>query len=833
MKEERRDTDSKSGKSIPAGSDDEGTSLTLNIITDKTYDSLPMASVPGDVSFSGRLSTFEAESFAEKLNSTVHDVQHRSEEIPQTDRELSVTSKRSERKLVDNGDAPISTPIHSDQIKRSENLNTSQSNMPTTKRSNITTEVIPSKRDVTTFASTTPAGIDNGATFSEIVSLFEARSSSLEPPPTKRLTGQPFPIVLAEESVSKTVQGSESSHSDKGSCRSPVPISDEARNETCSVVSNESLSIDDQSTLPPPPTPYQENWDDESWDPPTPIQILEDSSLFMMEPISPVIKMETSLQYSESTVEGISLQYSESTVDGTLGHLLFTSQEESLLEKRACHLGPIDLDESVTDSCSDTSSLYGSMSWTKNAKTPVKNKICHHESESQVDNLPSILSPLNNNDDDDHTPFEDEEDIAEEADEQSLRYNWSQFDEAVLSQTFQETMESISVSKRLNLNKSNEPGALLLTEEELNRHEEFSKFKQAFPSSSIQGYDIWKRKQEKKQRYFAKIHEKAMKQKQEREMQERHQPSKPVISHSFRNVNGLGHNVVDATSANTAISMMDISVDSTIQTAAPHQTIPKIRKERPRQETRRGWNLISGVLHKKNGTSEAKIENTRGKGSTSQKTKSKKKKEPAVVTLETFMRISSDEPEDVADMSLAPLNKLPPMTLPSSIPTGTTYAATSRHNLDPIEGGPRKLALEHLERERQKNVQAENDKTKLEIREQRRISMLKERELERQRQMNVDSIFSKNSMGTQCGILESTLSFGSTNTAKSSIKSPTSVIHLSPCIICDARERTHVSMPCMHFYFCESCASNMTKSQIPVACPICSTDNVSFKRVYT
>ena len=773
----------------------------------------------------------------------------------------SVTSKRSERKLVDSGDAPISTPIHSDQYQKSESTNISQSNIPTAKRSNITTEAIPAKNDAVASASRTPAGIDNDATFSDIVSLFEARSSSLEPPPTKRLTGQPFPILLAEDSVSKPGQETESSTSEESSYRCSAPISNETRNETCSVVSNESLSIDDESTLPPPPTPYQENWDDDSWDPPTPIQILEDNStttLFTMdseiflerledrraqvkktEPISPVIKMETSLQYSpsleysESTVHGTSLQYSESTVDGTPGKLLFTSQEESLLEKKTCHLGPIDLDESVTDSCSDTSSLYGSTSWAKNTKTPVKNKISHHESDSQIDNLPSISSPLNNDDDDDdHTPFEDEEDIADKVDEQSLRYNWSQFDEAVLSQTFQDTMESISVSRRLDLNKSNEPGSLLLTQDELNRHEEETKFKQAYPSSSIQGYDMWKRRQEEKQRYFAKIHEKAMKRKHEREMQECGQPSQP---RSSRNVNERRHNVVDATSATTAISMMDVSIDSTIQTAAPHQTIPKNRKERPPQDNRRGWNLLSGVLHKKDGISGADSENTKGKGSTSRKKNTKKKREPAVVTLETFMRISSDEPEDVADMSLAPLNKLPPMTLPSSTPTGTTYAATSSHNLDPIEGGPRKLALEHLERERLKNIEAENEKTKLEIREQKRISMLKEQELERQRQMNVDSIFSKKSSDIQPGILESTFSFGgsSTNTAKSSIKSPTSVIHLSPCIICDARERTHVSMPCMHFYFCESCASDMTKSASPVVCPICSTDNVSFKRVYT
>jgi rubrerythrin len=522
--------------------------------------------------------------------------------------------------------------------------------------------------------------------------------------------------------------------------------------------------------------------------------------------------------------------------------LLFVLQEDSLLDKKPCHHGPIDLDESVTDSCSDMSSLYGSASWAKRTKTQLKNDITKTEADlpestAQIDNLPNVASPLNY-DDDDHTPFEDVEDIFEKRDEPSLRYNWSYFDEAVLSQTFQETMDSISVSRILELNRNRESGSLLLTEDELNRHEKSTKFHLSFPSSTIQGYDIWKRKQEEKQRYFAKIHEKAMERKYERELLDRRQPSQTTISRSVRRV--------DSTSDK---SIVDTSINSTIQTIAPHQALPRRSTERRPPDNRRGWNVFSGVLHKKHGNAAGSSENTRGKGSTSPKKKNKKKREPAVVSLETFMRISNDEPEDVADVSLAPLNKLGPITLPSSVPTGTTYDATSSHNLHPMEGGPRKLALEHLERERQKNIQAENEKDKLEKREQRRISMLKERELERQRQMNSlaqvakaashlsneapSTVISNKSNGISSGILESTLSFESTNTVKSSLQSPTSVINLSPCILCNARERSHVAVPCMHFYFCESCAGDMTSNPSPVVCPICQTKNISFARVFT
>ena len=203
------------------------------------------------------------------------------------------------------------------------------------------------------------------------------------------------------------------------------------------------------------------------------------------------------------------------------------------------------------------------------------------------------------------------------------------------------------------------------------------------------------------------------------------------------------------------------------------------------------------------------------------------------------MNISNDEPDDT---SLVPMNQLGVAAFtPNSVtlPTGETKAATRSHYLDDSE--PRLMALHHLEMERAKNRRAEKEKTKLELREQRRIAMLKERELERQRLLNSSrendnppSIFvSKTGKSNTNGndqILQRNVSFGTTNTTLSSMRSPSCV--LSPCVVCNGAERTHIAQPCMHFYFCEECANSLQKSSDAV-CPVCSAKTTSFSRVYT
>jgi hypothetical protein len=241
----------------------------------------------------------------------------------------------------------------------------------------------------------------------------------------------------------------------------------------------------------------------------------------------------------------------------------------------------------------------------------------------------------------------------------------------------------------------------------------------------------------------------------------------------------------------------------------------------PRRESRRGWGFFRGGALRK------------GAGRPVSTTVCSPPREQR----DHFMKVSEDEPDDI---SLIPMVKLDlgVVTL-TSIPPGNSLTATKSDNSYDV--GPRFLAHQHLEMERAKNREAEKEKVTLEIREQQRIAMLKERELERQRVLNAPrvsnsgkSIFSSNKCNTQGfytdHLLERNLSFGTTNTAQSSIKSPSCV--LSPCILCNAAERSHVAQPCMHFYFCQDCANELSSSNPPV-CPVCTTQNISFSRVYT
>lgn len=358
-----------------------------------------------------------------------------------------------------------------------------------------------------------------------------------------------------------------------------------------------------------------------------------------------------------------------------------------------------------------------------------------------------------------------------------------------------------------------------------------TQFKGSLPSSSLTGYDNWKRKEFAKQRYFAKVHENAMKRKEKRDklLERRHEahPAPPSTSSRQRSA-----------PSTATFSLMERSTSSTIQTASPLDPLPRQKsKKHGASEPKRRRGLLRASPRRNTGSTASMS----ARSSAKSKTSNAKKREPVVVPLDYFMSASQGEPDDI---SLTPMNKLNigVSTLTSSVPQGDTTFATQSHNLDDAGVGPRLLALQHLEKERAKTRNFEKDKTRLEIREQKRIAFLKERELERQRRLNalkpgasVQDIFSsKRKCDTDVSgadqLLERNLSFGTTHTAQSSVKSPSCV--LSPCILCNAAERSHVAQPCMHFYFCEDCANKLSSSASPV-CPICTTPNVAFSRVYT
>jgi hypothetical protein len=53
---------------------------------------------------------------------------------------------------------------------------------------------------------------------------------------------------------------------------------------------------------------------------------------------------------------------------------------------------------------------------------------------------------------------------------------------------------------------------------------------------------------------------------------------------------------------------------------------------------------------------------------------------------------------------------------------------------------------------------------------------------------------------------------------------------LAPCTLCETGERTHISMPCMHYMFCQSCVEDLHQRDVTI-CPVCETEQVAFTLV--
>lgn len=79
--------------------------------------------------------------------------------------------------------------------------------------------------------------------------------------------------------------------------------------------------------------------------------------------------------------------------------------------------------------------------------------------------------------------------------------------------------------------------------------------------------------------------------------------------------------------------------------------------------------------------------------------------------------------------------------------------------------------------------------------------------------------------------LHKDFSFPSPRTNLSLTRSPTTVTTLPPCRLCKTAERTHISLPCMHYSFCSDCAETLQGLDMPT-CPICQTQKITLSRVY-
>lgn len=425
---------------------------------------------------------------------------------------------------------------------------------------------------------------------------------------------------------------------------------------------------------------------------------------------------------------------------------------------------------------------------------------------------------------------DDEDESKEEGEGEGVLFSrkLSLEDAAILSQSYHQTMKSISrTCFPDDLSLDDATGSLLLTKDELQKHLQKVQNIQPPPSSDITGYDKWKAHKEHQHRYFQRLQRKA---EEEQKRRQRKEASiwKPKIIET-----------------DVSESIMERSVDSTIPSKADGSFVLR------HKTNRRRWNNLFSKRHQ---------------SPTKQKPSAKhpsKRQETEVISLNQFMQVSNkdkkvrsplsaEDPSGCEDFSLAPLSKMKDLKLVSSVLEDNKRKTRKGQKLDASHGATSQLAMEYLEKEREKQRQAEYDKDEEERVEQERIRRLKQQELQRQRALNKSSPpktpsmprsissgpipfkpvqnIAKDSPAPSLALsceqsvsLTSKLSSGSTGR---------STITLSPCIICDAAERTHVAMPCMHFYFCGGCVTEMNKLDKTV-CPICSAEDVVFSQVFT
>lgn len=391
-------------------------------------------------------------------------------------------------------------------------------------------------------------------------------------------------------------------------------------------------------------------------------------------------------------------------------------------------------------------------------------------------------------------------------------------DAAELRRSYNETMQSISFhsidedneyegypSENDDYPSEDNSGALLLTQEELEKHLGKVQNKEPMPSSYIGGYDQWKQEQENKRRYFERLQRKVNEKKLHQQPHKQHhqlapsprRPAQALGAHS-------GQSAEDSLAGFTRYSYghMDKSVASTIATArtnesAVHQENKSGNAEK--SKTKRRWKILPKLTKKK--APSKKTEKVQSRHASPPREAAPKQVE---------------EPSEVANMSLAPLNTVLGMNVGSL-------------------GEPKELVSQYLEEERKKQLKAEKDKTQEEWKEQERIRRKKEKFLQQQRELN-----NIGPSAPRCASQDRITPFASKNVKggsttplccasfQSEQSGAWSTTVLSPCILCDDAERTHIAMPCMHFFFCGECAAKMNNN-----CPVCGADNVDFARVYT
>ena len=453
----------------------------------------------------------------------------------------------------------------------------------------------------------------------------------------------------------------------------------------------------------------------------------------------------------------------------------------------------------------------------------------------------------------------------------------------LLNQTYKQTMDTLSVARRSNesgivrdddgdnpTTALNTSGTLLLTETELQKHLKKAGRAEPLPSSEIEGFDAWKRQRERQQRHFAKLQAKHAKDRRQPAQGQRsnatveqRQHTNQLILRQPGNSFDHGDKCMDSTR-----SAMDRSMDSSIPTLDDG-------KWKPRKNfwlRGLGWFQTGKKDAKKKKKAAKSFSYDKGSATShSDKIKTPKKdnskRETAILPLSQFMRISADEAEGLADFSLAPMHKYGIMTLgTTTLPDESdTVAGTKSHALDSVGAGPRHLVAHFLEEERAKQYKAQIGKSMDDDVQRELIARRRQEAIEQQRRVNVqkekppkpelnpaspDNVSRSSDMNRKKQGPDSkqnaekrsiisrsaksrednqSISVSSKQSVDSSMKSG---MLLSPCVLCNDAERSHIAMPCMHFYFCANCVERLYEAESPV-CPVCSTANVAFARVYT
>jgi len=365
--------------------------------------------------------------------------------------------------------------------------------------------------------------------------------------------------------------------------------------------------------------------------------------------------------------------------------------------------GPVDLDDSSIEDASSSEDSDDdkavaeeredeNVSW----NIPVFRKtamVLPEDSDNEAPNPPIVWADHDEDDDDG---------IAELA---PPPRKLSDEDTAALNHSYNETMQSISFHS-IHENKEYhglgdeasgyysddlDSGALLLTQEELEKHLNKVQSKGSMPPSYIGGYDRWKQEQEYQRRYFERLERKVHERKRQQQL-DMHSPATRIKS---------SEDFPDDFATYRSVQM-DKSVASTIATARTQDTSvyhEQQSKTAAKPKTKRMWK----ILPKLTGSSKKK---------TPRKVQGKHASPPRQATPKRV-----EDPSEVAKMSLAPLNTMLGMDVGS-------------------HGEAKQLASLRLQEERKKQIQAEKEKEREEWKEQERIRRMKEQYLQQQRELN-------------------------------------------------------------------------------------------------